>query len=160
MIRRFFVVVFAFALAVSAGAIFLPIAALVDPATREAGLEATFAGVFAMIDAAMSNDAPETAVMALGSLISAIFFATCVAPLAVAALIGEAAGVRAWTWYAGASATLAAASPWIARAARGLERMRHASPLEGRVALLFFLTGTVTGTLYWLVAARGNEPKS
>ena len=56
--------------------------------------------------------------------------ATCVAPLAVAALIGEIAGARSLLWYSGASATLAGASPWIARAAMGLDRAREASPLE------------------------------
>jgi hypothetical protein len=69
-------------------------------------------------------------------------------------LIGEIAGARSLVWYSGVSAALAGASPWIARAAMGLDRAREASPLELRIALLFFLTGAVAGAIYWLIAAR------
>ena len=39
-----------------------------------------------------------------------------------------------------------------ARAARGLERAHSIDPIESRIALLFFLTGAVTGAVYWLIA--------
>lgn len=155
MLRRLIVISFGFVVAAAAGSIFLGVGALFDAATREAGFAATMSGVFAAVDEALRDGAPEQAISALGFILWAIVIAACVAPLAVAALIGELAGVRAWTWYAGACAVLAAASPWIARAAKGLDRAGQASPMEGRIALLFFLTGTVTGTIYWLIAGRG-----
>ena len=71
----------------------------------------------------------------------------------VAALIGEAAGARSLVWYSGVSGLLAGASPWIARAAKGLERAQSVTDAEGRLALLFFLTGALTGAIYWLIAA-------
>jgi len=155
MFRRLVVIVFGFVVAAAAGSMFLGVGALIDPATREAGFEAARAWLFAIMDEAMNDGAPEMTAAALGLVFWATLIATCVAPLAVAALIGELAGARAWVWYAGASAVLAAASPWIARAAKGLSNARQASPMEGRIALLFFLTGTVTGTVYWLIAGRG-----
>jgi hypothetical protein len=160
MLRRLAVMSFAFVIAAGCGAVFLAIAALFDPAVREAGFDATMAGLFAMLDEAFEEGAPRDAFSALGFVLWAIVMATCVAPLALAALIGELAGARAWAWYAGASAVLAAASPWIARAARGLERAHLVNELEGRVALLFFLTGAVTGTVYWLIAARDRRARA
>ena len=160
MVRRFFVVAFGFILAASIGAIFLALGSLIDPTTREVGLQASISGFFAMMDEAFADGAPEQAFFAFGAMIGAVFVATCIAPLVVAAVVGELAGLRAWSWYAGACAFLAAASPWIARATKGLARAGQITPLESRVALLFFLTGMVTGSIYWLVAARGAQPRA
>ncbi|MBI1868662.1 MAG: hypothetical protein HYS06_10290 [Methylocystis sp.] len=157
MLRRLIVMSFGFALAAAAGAVFLPIAVLFDPTTRDAGLVVTMSGLFAVVDEALRDGAPEQAIFALGFVLWAVVIAVCVAPLAVAALIGEVAGVRNVVWYAGASAFLAAASPWIARAARKLERAHEMSAIEGRLALLFFLTGTLTGSIYWFIAVRDGR---
>jgi hypothetical protein len=159
MIRRFLVMVFACLIATGVGAIFLPVAALFDPTTREAGFQASLAAFFAIIDDIDRYDAPNFAASAISFLFWAVVVGVCAAPLAIAALIGEVANARSWTWYAGASALLAAASPWIARASRGLENVHRGNAVEGRFALLFFLTGVVTGTVYWLIAVRGARPE-
>ncbi len=153
MLRRLLVVLFGFLIASGLGAIFLIFAAFFDPATREAGFAATMTGIFAIIDESMQGGTPDDAFAAFTFVIWAVGMATCVAPLAVAALIGEAAGVRSLVWYSGTSGLLAGASPWIARAARGLERAHSIDPIESRIALLFFLTGAFTGAVYWLIAA-------
>jgi hypothetical protein len=151
--RRIVVMAFGFVLAVGAGAIFLIVSALFDSATREAGFAAAMSGIFALIEEDASAGGLEDPLTTFGFIVWAIIIATCAAPLAVAALIGEIAGARSLLWYSGVSATLAGASPWIARAAKGLDRAREASPLEIRIALLFFLTGALTGVIYWLIAA-------
>lgn len=148
-----------FVVAAAAGMIFLPIAALFDPTTREAAAALSMAGFFAAFDAVLDG-APEDAIAAFGFLLWAVSVAVCVAPLAIAALLGEITRVTAYTWYAGVSALLAAASPWIARAAYRLDRAEHMSAVEGRFALLFFLTGTLTGSVYWLIAVRGRRAES
>lgn len=153
MIRRLVLMSFGFVVAVGVGAIFLVVSALFDPATREAGFSAAMAGVFAILDDALRDGDPQDAAASFGYVAKAIVVATCAAPLAVAALIGEIAGVRSIVWYSGASGVLAGASPWIARAARGLDRAQNVTPLEGRIALLFFLTGAVAGAIYWLIGA-------
>ncbi|MBM3561956.1 MAG: hypothetical protein FJX48_02105 [Alphaproteobacteria bacterium] len=158
MIRRIIVMAFGFVLAVGVSAIFLLVAALLDPATREAGFEAAMSGVFAIIDDDLRGGGLKDPLTTFGVILWAIVIATCAAPLAIAALIGEIAGARTLLWYSGVSATLAGASPWIVRAAKGLGRAREASPLELRIALLFFLTGALSGAIYWLIAAP-SEPR-
>ncbi len=153
LLRRILVMCFGFLIAASAGALFLPLAALFDPLVRQVGLEAAVSGFFAILDQATREGDPASGVATLGAVFWTILIAVCVAPLAFAALLGEMAGIRSWTWYIGVSGFLAAASPWIARATQGLARRGHPSPLEIRIALLFFLTGATTGAIYWLIAA-------
>ena len=157
MLRRILVMGFGFLLAASCGALFLPIAALFDPTVREAGFEAAIGGLFAMLDATGRGGDPAAGLEALGLVFWAILIAVCVAPLALAALMGEIAGARSWSWYVGASGFLAAASPWIARGARAQASLHAPSQTELRVLGLFFLTGALTGFLYWLVAVRGDR---
>jgi len=148
---------FGFVVASGAGAIFLVVSAMFDPATLEAGFSAAMAGIFAIIDETLQNGTPEDAFAAFAFVLWAVVIATCIAPLAIAVLVGEAAGARSLVWYSGVSGVLAGASPWIARAAKGLERARSVSAAEGRIALLFFLTGAVTGAIYWLIAAPARR---
>ncbi|MBY6240982.1 hypothetical protein [Methylosinus sp. Sm6] len=153
MLRRLVVIAFGFVIAAGAGMVFLPIAALFDASTREAGLAVMIDGIFGMMDGDIEANA--SAALALGLFLWAAGLAVCVAPLGFVALIGEAAGVRAYAWYAGGSGILAAAAPWIARAARGSARAGEMNAAEARFALLFFLAGALTGSIYWLIAVRG-----
>ena len=134
---------FGFIVAASAGALFLPLAALFDPIVREVGFDTAASGLFAALD---DEGDPTAGFAALGFVFWSILIAVCALPLAVAALIGEIAGARKWVWYVGVSGFLAAASPWIARATRGLAQAHRASPLELRIAALFFLTGAASLT--------------
>lgn len=156
MLRRLLLVSVGFVVAAGAGMIFLPLAALTDATIRDAGLTAVFA---ALLDAADGYD-PEDALAAIGFVLWAMGVAVCAAPLAIVALIGEAAGARALAWYSGGSAILAAAAPWILRAARGSARAGEMNAAEGRLALLFFLTGALTGAIYWLIAGRGAPSRT
>lgn len=158
MLRRLAVMIFGFLIASGVGAIFLVVSALFDPTTRDAGFVAVMSGLFAALDEAATDGDPAQAVSALSFILWAVVVATCAAPLAVAALIGEAAGARSLVWYSGVSGLLAGASPWIARAARGLDRAQSITDMEGRLALLFFLTGALTGAIYWLIAAPKTTP--
>jgi hypothetical protein len=158
MLRRLVVMTFGFVIASGLGAMFLFFSALFDPATREAGFVTVMSGLFAALDEAAADGDPSQAVSALGFILWAVTIATCAAPLAVAALIGEAAGARSFVWYSGVSGLLAGASPWIARAAKGLDRAQSVTEAEGRLALLFFLTGALTGAIYWLIAAPKPAP--
>jgi hypothetical protein len=160
MLRRLIFIVFAFLIASCAGVFLLVMAALFDPATREAGLVATMNGIFFIIDEAMRHGDPEDAIAAFFAVAQAIAIAVCVAPLAVAVATGEAMGVRQLIWYSGISGVFAGASPWIARAARGLDRAREATPIEARIALLFFLTGVFTGFVYWLIAVPKDRART
>lgn len=152
MLRRLVVIPFGFLFAAGAGVIFLPLAALFDATTRDAGLGLALGALFGDFADAYG---PDEAAAALGFVFWAVGVGVCAAPLAVVALIGEAAGVRAYAWYIGVTGLLAAAAPWILRAARGSARAGEMNAAEGRFALLFFLTGALTGAIYWLIAGRG-----
>ncbi len=155
--RRIAIMLTGFAIAVGVGSVFLVVASLFDSATRAAGFVATMNGIFLIVEEALGDGAPEDAFLALAAAARAVLVAVCVAPLAMVALIGEAAGARTLVWYSGGCGLLAAAAPWIARAARGLEVSRIGSPVEARFALLFFLTGVVSGAICWLITAPAKD---
>lgn len=143
-------------IASGSGVFLLVMAALFDPATRETGLIVAMNGIFYIFDEAMKFGDPTETIAAFFEGARAIAIAVCIAPLAAAVAIGEALDVREPIWYAGVSGVFAGASPWIARAALGLDKAHEATPIEARLALLFFLTGVFTGALYWMIAV----PKS
>src|SRR5262245_39163253 len=134
------------AVALGAAFVFLPLAAFFDPATREAArLVLSAFGAFAMHNAGLYPSAASEALTGLAALIWSVILGICVLPLMVTALIGETLRLRSVIWYAGMTGFLAAAAPWLVRAARHMDRTTSASPQEMRLALLFFLTGVVSG---------------
>jgi hypothetical protein len=155
-IGRLFVIFAGLVCGVAGGVIALPVLALMDPVTREAGFVMFTTGILALIDNAIE---PDGVAASLLLLLHGVALAICVAPLGVAALLGELARVRSWFWYACCSGGLAAAMPFLLRLWMGLER-RTAAPdstiavTESRFLLLFFFVGLVAGTIYWLIAGR------
>ncbi len=78
----------------------------------------------------------------------------CVVPIILVALIGEIASVRSLIWYSGATGLVAASMPWLLRIIYQLGDAITAKPIELRFALLFFLTGTAAGFIYWTICGR------
>ena len=155
-IGRIFTVLAGLACGVAGGVIALPVLALMDPVTREAGFGLFATGILALIDNAIE---PEDAAASLLLLVHGVTLAICVAPLGVAALLGELARVRSWLWYACCSGGLAAAMPFLLRLWTGLERRTTATDstmatTESRFLLLFFFVGLIAGSIYWLIAGR------
>ncbi len=155
LLRRAIVVLFGAAIAIAAGLATLPIAALLDPVTRDAGFALAEVAFFALTRASPDNSS-------LAELAGLIHFAwtavmaICVMPLAFAVLLGEIAKVRSFFWYAGATGVIAASTPWLIRGAFHTQRATSASPEELRFALVFFFTGIVSGAVFWFVAG-GSE---
>jgi hypothetical protein len=156
-LRRLLAIFFGFLVAASAGALFLPLAALADPLLREAGFDAMIVGFFSVLDETAQDGDPASRLFAFGFVFWTILIAVCAAPLAFVALIGEIAGARGWSWYVFADGLLAAASPWIVRGARGGVGANPPTPLELRIIALLFLTGALTGAVYWLISVRGER---
>jgi len=100
------------------------------------------------------EDVSEEVVHALLSFLWTAAVMICALPLTLTALAGEMARLRSPIWYCGATGLLAAAMPWLTRAAFHLQETRSASSLELHLALLFFLTGAIGGLIYWLIAGR------
>jgi hypothetical protein len=158
-VRRALVVFFGLMVAIAAGLIFLPIASMLDPATREAGAALAH---FAFFSAAQS-DLDQSSAFAAAELARFVWtaaFAVCVAPIAITVLIGESAGVRAFLWYVGATGLFAASVPWVARAALRTAKAVSASPEEMRFAFVFFLTGAFSGLVFWGLAGRDRRDRA
>jgi hypothetical protein len=151
-LRRAIVGLFGLAVSVAAGLVALPIAAALDPVTRRAG--ATFAQ-FALQSVAQSSLDGGAAAYAAAGLVLFVWTAVvgvCVVPLVIAVLIGEIGRLYSWLWYAGATGVAAASAPWLARALFQTQKAASASPQELRFAFVFFLTGVVSGSVFWLIA--------
>ena len=155
-IRRAIVVFFGLLVAIAAGLIVLPVATALDPAARRAA--AAFAH-FAFFSVAESGayGSPAFAAAELTRFVWTALVAVCVTPLAITVLVGEIARVRSFVWYVGATGLFAASAPWFARAAFNTMRVVSASPEELRFAFLFFLTGAVSGLVYWALCGRGGN---
>ncbi len=155
-IGRIFIILAGLACGMAGGVIALPVLAILDPVTREAGFAMFLTGVLALVDNAIE---PEDAATSLLLLVHGVALAICIAPLGVAALLGELARLRSWLWYACCSGGLAASMPFLLRLWTGLERRTTApdsitAATESRFLLLFFFVGLIAGSIYWLIAGR------
>ena len=161
-IRRWLVLIFALGLGISAAVIFLPIALFSDPLLREIVDTLATDRIEAFVMLFMSPDAVAGFAGGALAIVWMAMIAICVAPVTIAGVIGEAAGIRSIFWYVGATGLLAGAMPWILRAAKGTgggsagagDALARAGEL--RLSLIFLLTGLVAGLVYWLVAGRNT----
>jgi amino acid permease len=154
-LRRLTGVIFAIGVAIGAGILLLPLVAAVDPVTRSSGFALMQLAVAAIIDTAVEEGGDNSSVAELTGFMWMVVAAVCVAPLVTVALVGEAARVRSFAWYSGATGIGAASAPWVIRAALSLPRAVNYNSTELRFALVFFLTGVISGSVYWFLAGRG-----
>ncbi len=152
--RRAIGVIFAMAVAIGAGLVFLPVAAIIDPVTRAAGFALIQFAVTVLADADIADGLNGGGLAALTGFVWMAVVTVCVVPVVAAALIGEVARVRALSWYAGATAAAAASAPWVIRSALHLPRAADYNFAELRFALIFFVAGLISGSVYWLLAGR------
>jgi hypothetical protein len=153
-LRRAIGVIFAMAVAIGAGLVFLPVAALADPVTRAAGFALIQFAVWALADADIADGPNFEGLAALIHLVWKAVMTVSAIPVVAVASIGELAGVRALAWYAGATGLAAASAPWLVRAALRLPRATDYNFVELRFALVFFVTGLISGSVYWLLMGR------
>jgi hypothetical protein len=154
---RFLIVIVALFVAIAAALVFLPIAALIDPIARSAGADLTIATLLAMLDGELSDRATAGhTLMTILQMIRSVTAIICVLPIVVIGLIGEIAGVASWVWYCVATGFVSAVFPFLLRAKTSGQQTLSPilSPVEGRFALILFLTGVVSGFIYWLLAGR------
>jgi hypothetical protein len=153
-LRRAISVIFAIAVAIGVGLVFVPVAALVDPVTRAAGFALAQYAVWALdSDFSAGVEGGNFALFTWVVWMAAV--TVCALPVIGVVLIGEITRMRSPFWYAGATGTAAAAAPWIIRAALHLPRAASYNFAELRFALIFFLGGVISGSVYWLLAGCG-----
>jgi hypothetical protein len=155
---RLLLVCLALVASTASALVFLPIATLIDPATRGAGADLTAAASVSLLERALSDQAPGQALTLMLSGIRSAAAIVCCLPILVIGLIGETARVGSWLWYTIATGALTAAIPFVAR---GAGRVSDAAQsVEIRFATVFFLTGVVAGAIYWFVAGRSARPSA
>jgi len=150
MLRLMFLVPFALALAIAAGALFLLVAAVADPLFGNIVAVVLETGWWSLFDALVDADGGglprlDGAFAAAGK----IAFALLVLPPLAVALVSEAIGARSFVWQIGATALITGAMPFLARGVG-----RAPSPEEMHIAFVLFLAGAVSGAVYWLIAGR------
>lgn len=152
-LRRMTGVIFAAAVAIGTGLVIVPAAVLADPVTRAASFALAQYAVLALeTDVPFRLDDNDFIVLAHFLWMSAVM--VCAVPVVIVAAIGETAKVRALLWYAIATGILAATAPWLIRVTLHLPRAGEYNAAEMRFALVFFIGGTISGSVYWLLAGR------
>ena len=166
-VRRLILVPTGLILAITAGFIFLLIAGLAEPAGRKVLEGIGWIFLLAVRADAMRGEPPASYLALATKIIQAT--AIVVAPVLITALVGEVARLGSYVWYIAVPAVLTAAIPWLARGARaaGSAAIRDAATRsaqtqadEARLALLLFLSGALSGFIYWAVAGRDAGLKS
>lgn len=156
LVGRLFLLVLGLAVAIPFGTVALAIGVALEPAAREIAGTLGFATLWSIFSDLAAGEPPDERAVALFTAFSTAVFALLVAPPALVAVIGEVLGWRAFLWYSVATGAATAALPWAGRARGGLSRFSDtALAAEGRLTLILFVTGAVTGVVYWLVAGRG-----
>jgi hypothetical protein len=147
--RRLFISLIALVLAIAAGALFLAVAGLAVPDTRELAADISIGRLLLSL-AGIANGAPPDQVW---SVVAIAFWALAasllVLPPLVTAIVGEIGGTRSFVFYGGLSGLLAAAIAWL-----GHPAATPPDPADSKVLLLVFLTGAVAGLVYWALAGR------
>ena len=155
-ISRFLVIFAGLLCAAAVAAVSIPVLAFFDPLVREAMIWVVMGKLLTVFEA---TPGPPNAEALLMELVRASTLAICIAPVALAALIGELGRLRRWIWYACWSGLIAAAMPFDLHPWAEAERNAGAQEpdvmtLELRFMLLFFIVGMIAGTIYWLIAGR------
>ena len=157
MFARLILTTVGLACASAAALLFLPFAVLVDPLVQSTASPAPTDHWFGILERLFWDDDPQEALATFVQLIWTIGMLVCVVPVTIAALIGGLTRTRSFVFFAGLTGILAAAMPWILRASRFADRGGQISAAEGHLTLILFLTGVVAGTIYWVIAGRGER---
>lgn len=147
--RRLVVTLVALCLAIAAGTLFMAIAGLAVPATRDLAIDLSLTQLLLTLAGMSQGDSPDL----IWSVVALTFWFTTLAilvlPAVVTAISGEIFGTGSVVFYSGGSAAVATAIAWLGRTAGA-----RAGPGEPKLLLLVFLTGAVSGLVYWLLAGR------
>jgi hypothetical protein len=154
-LRRVLIVGVGLLCAATLAFILLPVAIIVDPQIGGGKPDWLVAGIVAGI---LQMGDPERLTASFLFVWTAMM-TVCALPLVITGLTGEVARVRSWLWYAAGTGLVSAALPPAIRMGLGSSALRRETDaatqvLEHRLLLLVFLTGVVSGTLYWLIAGR------
>ena len=149
--RRLVVTLVALCLAIAAGTLFMAVAGLAAAATRDIAIDLGLTQLMLLLAGMAQGDGPD----AVWSVVALAFWLTTVAvlvlPAVVTAVGGELFGTGSFVFYSGGSALIATAIAWLGHAGQSSPRGGSGEP---KLLLLVFLTGAVSGLVYWALAGR------
>lgn len=160
--RRLLLVPIGLTLAIPAGGMFLIAASVVEPSARAFLGDLSLSGILSLLlDIGEGQGLESFGIFLFGTML--LVSSLLIAPLVLVVVLGEALRLRSYVWYSGFCGALTASVPWAIRAGRGEGLQAAASEAaqsaELRITLLLFLTGVVSGFVYWLVAGRSAGPE-
>ncbi|TVR07972.1 MAG: hypothetical protein EA385_11240 [Salinarimonadaceae bacterium] len=142
--------------AIPTAAVTLAIGAMFEPATYQI-VAFIGAGMYDLLFNGPIDDAQaQEAVLGLLAGFWTLSIVVLIAPVTFVAIAGEATGARSFVYYAGLTAVITAAAPWLLR---GGFTAGPALAAEGRITALLFVTGAVAGLVYWFCAGRSAGRK-
>jgi hypothetical protein len=147
--RRLMVIVVGLAFAVTAGFLFLFVAGMMVPEARDLAFDLTRLSIFVTAASMAQSGAPDQVMGQFAFGLWLLTTAILVGPPVVAAIVGELGGWRSFAWYGGASGLIAAAIAFL-----GHSSARLPNAAENKIMLLLFVTGAVSGLVYWAIAGR------
>lgn len=144
-------------IAFGAGGFFLMLATVASPALAQMVFGAMNAFADTVLGLAFEGEDPSELAVAATWQGFKLFAAILIAPVLITAIASEMFRISSGLMQMTLCGVLASALP---AAIIGLKRLPTGT--EAQVLAAFFLTGVVTGAIYWLIAGRGaNEtPKS
>jgi hypothetical protein len=147
--RRLFILLVGLVLAITAGTLFMAVAGLVVPATRELAADISLGPLLLSLMGMAHGDSPDRVWSMVALTFWVLAVAILVVPTLVTAVVGEFGRWRSFAYYGAVTGALATAIAFLGHPAG--ERPDGA---EIKVMLLVFLTGAVSGLVYWAVAGR------
>ncbi len=151
--RLLLIIPLALLIAFGAGGFFLTLATAFSPALAKLAIGAVGALGDVIFGLAFEGEDPAPLALAAGWQGLKLAFAILVAPVLVTAIATELFRQPGALLQMTLTGLLAAAFP---AAIIGLNRLPTGA--EAQVLAAFFLTGAVTGWVYWLIAGRGAAP--
>ena len=159
--RRLLLVPIGLTLAIPSGALFLMIGGVLEPSARAFLGNLSLSGLLALLlDVTEEQNLEAFGVFLFSTMM--LVSMLLIAPLVLVVLAGEILRLRSYVWYSGMCGVLTGAVPWLLRAGQSGEMTVSSTDpaqiAELRITLLLFLTGVVSGFVYWLVAGRSAGP--
>lgn len=139
-------------LAIAAGALFLAVAGLAVPATRELAADVSLGRLLLTIAGIADGAPPDQVWSVVAQAFWALAASILVLPPLATAVVGAMAGSRSFAFYGGLAGVLAASIAWL-----GHPATTPPDTADSKVLLLVFLTGAVSGLVYWVIAGRAAD---
>jgi hypothetical protein len=148
--RLLLIIPLALIIAIGAGGFFLMLATVVSPALAQMVFAAMNAFADTVFGLAFNGEDPSDLAIAASWQGFKLMAAILIMPVVITAIVSELFRVGSGLFQMTLSGVLASALP---AAIIGLNRLPTST--ETRVLAAFFLTGVVTGAVYWVIAGRG-----